>query len=67
MMHLSTHQDISFGQQIVHVHHLEKDSWVRIVDARSLPIVEENGTKHKNSSYTLVSLINRTDKLSCSV
>jgi len=24
MMHLSTHQDISLGQKIVHVHHLEK-------------------------------------------
>jgi len=23
-MHLSTHQDISLGQKIVHVHHLEK-------------------------------------------
>jgi len=43
------------------------DSWVRIVDARSLPVVEETGTKHKNYSCTLVSLINRTDKLSCSV
>jgi len=34
---------------------------------RSLPVVEETGTKHKNSSCTLVSFINRTDKLSCSV
>ena len=39
-----------------------------IIDAiRSLPAVEETGTKHKNSSCTLVSLINWTDKLSCSV
>ena len=43
------------------------DSCVRIVDARSLPVVEETGTKHKNYSCTLVSLINHTDKLSCSV
>jgi len=42
------------------------DSWVRIVDARSSP-VEETGTKHENSSCTSVSLINRTDKLSCPV
>jgi len=41
--------------------------WVRIVDARPLPVVEETGTKQKNSSCTLVSLMNRTDKLSCSV
>jgi len=34
---------------------------VRIADARSLPVVEETGTKHKNYSCTLVSLINRTD------
>ena len=31
------------------------DSWVRIVDARSLPVVEETGTKHKDSLCTLVS------------
>jgi len=24
VMHLSTHQDISLGQKIVHAHHLEK-------------------------------------------
>jgi len=40
---------------------------VRIVDPRSLPVVEETGTKHENFSCSLVSLINRTDKLSCSV
>ena len=43
------------------------DSWVRIVDARSSPVVEETGSKHKNYLCTLVYLINRTDKLSCSV
>jgi len=31
MMHLSTHQDISFGQKIVHVHHLEKYLMEQIV------------------------------------
>jgi len=43
------------------------DSWMRMVDARSLPVVEETGTKHKNSSCTFASLINRTDTLSFSI
>ena len=43
------------------------DSWMRIVDAKSLPVLEETGTKYKNSSCTVVSLINRTDEQSCSL
>ena len=31
MMHLSTHQDISLGQRIVHVHHLEKHFMGQVV------------------------------------
>jgi len=31
MMHLSTHQDISLGQKIVHVHHLEKHLMEQVV------------------------------------
>ena len=31
MMHLSAHQDISLGQKIVHVHHLEKHLMGQVV------------------------------------
>jgi len=31
MMHLSTHQDISLGLKIVHVHHLEKHLMGQVV------------------------------------
>jgi len=31
MMHLYTHQDISFGQKIVHAHHLEKHLMEQVV------------------------------------
>jgi len=30
MMHLSTHQDISLGLKIVHLHHLENVWWARL-------------------------------------
>ena len=31
VMHLSIHQDISLGQKIVHVHHLEKHLMEQVV------------------------------------
>jgi len=31
MMHLSTHQDISLGQKIAHIHHLEKHLMGQVV------------------------------------
>jgi len=50
MMHLFTHQDISLGQKVVHVHHLEKILMEQVIYTFS------GKKEHKHGHFVLLQL-----------